>query len=844
MHAEADDAVASTDRASDSAASAWRDPKLWSAVAINLALRIAVVVLLLGLSKSRITQVLQTDLSIWTDFITEAREGRLPYRDVPTDAPVLQSAFYWLLAKLTAAVDLQTSRPIALCSTLVSALADALNAALFYRLVQRTHPHSALRATVLWSFSLAALALGPFHLDPLIVTLLLLAYRMHLGGRFHMLAAILSIAAGLTPFAIWLFAASLAQRARTQPLRRTIGSIEVFLTIQGALYLPFVLAGWPVPDSLMSFAYGILGLPRELISFAPDTLLGLLELWCGHLGVHNIAGWLATALALTATILLVRRRPPLPATLVSLAIAAMLLRPSAGSSWQLWLYPFLLLTALHAATYTRAWLLVGLALLDITTVLAQPLSWASMLHELHSIAPSAAVEHGGARTFFFTLFVLAKLATLVTLARSLPRSPQPSAANAEPLTWPTIDFAAARATLTQPSVALWLTAALAVCQSLMTSSVMLRVPEYSDEVYHGEQVEMLCRGETTRRKGITMLLGYHVVTATIAQDDCSRQNMRRQNVAWGLCATFLAFLILQTTGAKNVASRVLSFHFLPVLFPYHFFVYTDVLAIVLILLTLYLSFCRRWAIAGLVASVSIAVRQTNALVVMLVALLAFVDTPRGDSVQAWFKALLSKIWTCALGLLGFAVFVFKNHGIAVGDRESHPFGFHIGNVAFVLFLLAVVALPINLERIWRERRQLAAVSFGLALAALYFTYAYLFRIENVYNTHEPFIRNEIVTWAASNTLTKTLFFLPIALGFAAVWTTPLIRRSYWICLPVVLVGLVPESLIEQRYAIFPLTLWLLLRRDGSTFAEGLTAIGNLAISAWLLQQVASGAWSI
>jgi hypothetical protein len=37
---------------------------------------------------------------------------------------------------------------------------------------------------------------------------------------------------------------------------------------------------------------------------------------------------------------------------------------------------------------------------------------------------------------------------------------------------------------------------------------------------------------------------------------------------------------------------------------------------------------------------------------------------------------------------------------------------------------------------------------------------------------------------------------------------------------------------------------MLMRRDGSPFAEGLTAIFNLAVSMWLLQQVASGQWGI
>jgi hypothetical protein len=415
-----------------------------------------------------------------------------------------------------------------------------------------------------------------------------------------------------------------------------------------------------------------------------------------------------------------------------------------------------------------------------------------------------------------------------------------------PLSWPRVDLGATGAWLKKPSLALWLAGAVVVGQSLLTASVTVPMPEYSDEVYHAEQVERFCRGETERREGITMLLGYHVITSAIvgSQDDCSRELMRKLNVMWGLGATLFAFLILQSLGARALATRTLSFHFLPIFFPYHFFVYTDVLAIALALLAFYLSTQRYWVIAGFVASVSIVVRQTNALLLVLLLILALLSTPQMASFTSWLKQFSRKSWSCLVGLVGFAFFVIRNHGIAVGDQAAHPLGLHIGNVACLLFVLAFAALPVNLERIWHERERITRASFGVSLAALYVVYIYLFKIENEYNEHDNFLRNVVVLWATTNVFTKTLFFIPIALGFAALWTTPLLRRTDWVWMPVLILGLLPESLIEQRYAILPLALWMLMRRDGSPFAEGLTAIFNLAVSMWLLQQVASGQWGI
>ena len=205
---------------------------------------------------------------------------------------------------------------------------------------------------------------------------------------------------------------------------------------------------------------------------------------------------------------------------------------------------------------------------------------------------------------------------------------------------------------------------------------------------------------------------------------------------------------------------------------------------------------------------------------------------RRAPVWIWARRFLAKSWSSLLGLLGFATFIYLNHGVAIGDRDQHPAGLHFGNVYFVLFLLACFALPPNVERIIREHRRLLQPGFVAALLALYLSFVYLFKIEHAYNRDDFCLRNVILLWAGTNVLTKGLFFMPIALGFAALWVTPLVRSAYWVWLPVCLLGLLPEALIEQRYAIFPLGLWMLLRRDASPFAEALGAVFNFALSSW------------
>jgi alpha-1,2-glucosyltransferase len=840
MHAEAPN-LAAAKEPSNEASTLWRDPGLLTAVACTLALKLLFAWILVGgLRHLTLVQHLRADLGSWNEFIKAVRAGALPYVQVPCDAPVLAGSYYWLLSKLSVALP-YGPRPVLLHSTVLMGVADLVSCGVFYRLVRDIDARSALRASLVLSCTLTGLLLGPTHLDPLIVSCLLIAYRMYTTGRCRSGVAMLSVLAGLTPFGTWLFAAQILQAVVTRrPRREWLQALAIFGAVQLALHAPFVLAGWSARDALGAFLSSLAGARGEPAGFVPDTALGFSRLWLGHFALHDAAAWLCVA---TAGFALVRvRHAELPRAIVVLAIATMLFRPNAGSSWQLWLYPFLLLIALQAAPQARAWLLVATLMLDLSNVLANPFIWPQVQSEIGSLDPGAAVERGAAWTLIFSVSVLAKLALLIALLRTFARAPLPTAAAPTPLTWPRVDLSSILPRLNQPSVALWLAGAIVVGQSLFTASSMLHVRRYSDEGYHAEQVERYCKGQTDLREGITMLPGYHIITAAIAnwRDDCSLERMRKQNVIWGVCATLFALLILRSLGAHSPATRTLSFHFLPVLFPYHFLVYTDVFAVVLTLLALYLAIQRYWAVAGFVAAVSIAVRQTNALVLVLLVMLALFETARTSSYWNWLKLFLAKSWTSLLGLIGFAIFVYRNGGVAVGDRDSHQLGLHIGNVVFVLLLLALVALPVNLERIWRERDRLVRVGFGLSLAALYFAYMYLFKVDHAYNQQHKFLRNVLVMWASSNMLTKTLFFAPIAVGFAALWTTPLVRRSYWIWVPVFLLGLLPESLIEQRYAIVPLSLWMLMRRDGTPFAETLTALSNLAVSMWLLQHIVSG----
>jgi alpha-1,2-glucosyltransferase len=814
-----------------------RDPRLWTAILCTLVLKLAMIRLQLGTYRPEWLQSIHTLMRTWRDFASGVRSGGVPYVDVECDVPALAASLRWLIAQLPSLLHFHAGRPTVAASAGVMALVDLVNVGLFFALAREAESRSPLRATLVFVASLTALCFGPTQLDGLVITCLLLAYKYRAEPRIA--AIVSSLGAGLTGFFAWLFVAhELAHAVTTRDRRRWLQTLPVFAGVQLLLYAPYALAAYR--------AHGSFELQPSLLRVgpgAPSTAVELARLWLGDLFVLNWAPAVSAVLSVWAWFR-TRNSGWLERTVV-LAIAALTLYPTQTIAWQLWLYPLVLLIALRAPAEPRAWLLWLYAILDVATVLGAAFLLGPAREEFGEFEPGRALSNGAAWTLLWTLVVLLRLALLGALAQPLASGALMPVADAAPerLDWPKFDATRWTAVLRQPNLRFWLLAVFICAQMLIVSDATIGMRKYSDEVYHWPQIERFCKGDPKVDGALTTLPGYHVVSAFIGtlRDDCSRAAMRKLNGWWGLCTTFFAFLIVSALGSRQIASRTLSYYYLPFLFPYYFIVYTDVLALVPLLLALYLMLHRRWAVAGLVGAVSISIRQTNALVLVLLGLVALFEEDKARPFWQWAWSYLKKTWTSALGLIGFLVFVYKNDGVAMGDRTAHEAGLHFGNVAFLLALVAVSALPVNLERIWRERRALARAGFAVALLVLYLTYIYLFRLEHPYNTHVKFLRNNLLMWVTPNPLTKTLFFLPVAIGFAALWVTPLTRPAYWAWVPMALVMLLPESLIEQRYAILPISIWMLTRRDGSATAETLTAVTNMGLAIWLVRMLTTGA---
>jgi alpha-1,2-glucosyltransferase len=382
----------------------------------------------------------------------------------------------------------------------------------------------------------------------------------------------------------------------------------------------------------------------------------------------------------------------------------------------------------------------------------------------------------------------------------------------------------------------FLVAVLIVAHSLWVRQLTHDMRRYSDERAHIRQTQHLCEHTWQLEGGLAMLPGYHIISAALANatGDCSASRLRAFNMIAAWLATLTALGILSALHARRVWARTLSFHWLPIVFPYHFLAFTDVMALLPALWTVYFVVKRRWWAAGLVGTLAIGLRQTNVMLLLFVGLVALAEHDKSGALWDWGVAYLKKTWCAALGLLGFGLFVLINHGVAIGDRERHVLGVHVAPACFVLPLLFMAALPVNLENIWKQRARLRSPAFLLSLMAAGAIYMLYFVADHPFNSRPSCLRNKLLIWVMSATLHKALFFVPTALGFAALWVTPWARRSFMMVIPAALTILLPEGLVEHRYGILPIAFWMLLRRDGSATAEALTAVINGCVGTLLI----------
>jgi alpha-1,2-glucosyltransferase len=373
---------------------------------------------------------------------------------------------------------------------------------------------------------------------------------------------------------------------------------------------------------------------------------------------------------------------------------------------------------------------------------------------------------------------------------------------------------------------------------------------YSDEGCHFREIGVIREGEWQSIECLTTVAGYHVVVAKVGQWLSLPGTLDAARLVT-VCASavlFALFAICATRVGSRPGLKTMQLVALPILFPYTGLVYTDVAALLGLLLAAFFALRGQSLRAALALTLTLAVRQTHIVWGALLVAMCWETSglwPQTRAgwldARAWRTRLLAA-WPFAIPVAAFTAFVVWNRGIAVGDTSAHAAGFYLGNPILAGLLFAMFFAPQTLVTTWhRLRRSPAAWLLALTCVALVMS---RFAVTHPYNqaTEVSFLRNRAILWFASGPGPKFLLALCVALGAVG-----LIGERVRLKVPLLLtaaLSMVPFELIEHRYAIPAFAFFILLRVPGERWQERTSLTAMVCLAAYFVWGISAEVFNL
>ena len=369
-----------------------------------------------------------------------------------------------------------------------------------------------------------------------------------------------------------------------------------------------------------------------------------------------------------------------------------------------------------------------------------------------------------------------------------------------------------------------------------------------DEKAHLAQIEMFRKGDFRlyvkhgeKYPRNAMYPGFHAMmagTAKILGVD-GKNAIRTLCLAFAAAIAILAFTIArELTGPDTAALKAAQVFFLPVLFPFHFLIYTDAAGTAAILAAFLATLKKKDALGGALALAAVFIRHNNVVFVGFILAYRIVDEFGWNPLKTPPKRLAATLWPYAAVMTLVAAGVVINGRPALDDPSSHVPTLSLVNPLLALFCCGALFAPVLLAgqrgtSKWISKHQKAAATIlTLVCAASAFLAP-----THPWNTLPWLWHNEILAWlfhdgAGRTVLAATASFA--ALSLAALPLTTNASKLVWVF---GFLALAPVALIEPRYYILPLALLTLIRKPRTTWAETtqLALLVLLAIAGHLSQ---------
>jgi alpha-1,2-glucosyltransferase len=390
--------------------------------------------------------------------------------------------------------------------------------------------------------------------------------------------------------------------------------------------------------------------------------------------------------------------------------------------------------------------------------------------------------------------------------------------------------------------------AVIVLALLLGSAVIAHLHEFiGDEAVHAWQINMFLAGDYRIFEHVTVVPIYHATVAALATilGDGSREFLRIASLVLGLLAIPSFLVLARVWHPQEARVRTLQFVFLPWYFPLFFLIYTDMFSLAAVLLMIERTVNRSYKVAGLCALVAVFSRQPNLVWLAYAACLVALDGKGIRPELECLKEYLQRAWPLlAVGLL-FLVFVVVNGGVAVGDVQQHEVGFNPTNVWFLLLVAFVLFLPYCLARAPSVLALLKTRLWILPLLLiLYFMFDASFALTHQYNDASlSFYRHNLVLHAIyDHALLKVAAYVGIAwmvLVVAVDTFTEPANRALHLLLPFAILSVLPLPLVEQRYYLVALALYLAMRPPVAGKVTNITLACYLPAACFILYGIST-----
>jgi alpha-1,2-glucosyltransferase len=366
-----------------------------------------------------------------------------------------------------------------------------------------------------------------------------------------------------------------------------------------------------------------------------------------------------------------------------------------------------------------------------------------------------------------------------------------------------------------------------------------------DEWVHFEQISRFRSGHVFDVvESLTTFPGYHGLVAGLMWlfGGESLGAARATNIAFGMLAVAMFFVLRRTLHPGDAVRATAQLSVCPPIFVYVFLAYTDVPSLALVLAATSATLKRAHVLSAALLVASIGIRQNNIVWVCMLAVLAGWPILRRIRPRspAGARELIAVCWPYLLPALAFAALWAWRGSISFSASQAslHPdLQAHAGNVVFAAVVMCLL-LPLQMmlgakQFVARARRRPV---FWLLPVAAASAFALFFEVDHPYNHvalhYNP--RNAMLVAAASvGTWAWCAFGVASVLAVCGVAGTRLVRQAMGTIVPFSLLFLAGSWLIETRYLMIPLALWLASREPASDAVERATLALWLIVAVYL-----------